>query len=442
MNSAQNAGGELAALAHHLASRREAILDAWRQAVEADPELTTAPALSRTQFYDHIPAVLDAFERRLRARGGEERAAAEAAQKESAAGHGLLRWQHGYHQREVMFEWRHLHLLLVDELEIYCSSQSGLDPGAMSFARRALAELCSEGVCESATQVARLQQAEAAGRVRDLEHALQELRALERRRAEAWREAAHDLRGNLGVVSNVAAVLNFDDVTAGERAQFTQALQRSVVAQKSLLNDLMDLARLEAGHEQRRVEPFDVAALLGELCASMQPLAKERGLSLRTQGPPELRVEGDAVKARRIAQNLLSNALKYTERGGVRLTWEQAAGEHWVLCVQDTGPGFEDGSVTPIAQALKEATEEAREVEVRALEEHEEALEPSAQAEPAPTLTSQSAHRPAYEPPGEGIGLSIVKRLCELLDASLELETRPGQGSTFRVVFPGRYETP
>jgi two-component sensor histidine kinase len=66
--------------------------------------------------------------------------------------------------------------------------------------------------------------------------------------------------------------------------------------------------------------------------------------------------------------------------------------------------------------------------------------EGSLQSDSAPTLTSQTAHPPSRLPSGEGIGLSIVKRLCEMLDASLELESSKGEGTTFRVIFPRRYE--
>jgi signal transduction histidine kinase len=72
-------------------------------------------------------------------------------------------------------------------------------------------------------------------------------------------------------------------------------------------------------------------------------------------------------------------------------------------------------------------------------EKAEEAGDASAQAEASPTLPSQSTHRPDTQATGQGIGLSIVKRLCDLLDASLDLVTEPGRGSTFRVMFPRRY---
>ena len=83
--------------------------------------------------------------------------------------------------------------------------------------------------------------------------------------------------------------------------------------------------------------------------------------------------------------------------------------------------------VTPLAQAIKKSTEEVQVVE----QEAESAGQELTFVAPAPMLRPESEHRPDYQPPGEGIGLSIVKKLCELLDASLELETERGKGSTF-----------
>jgi signal transduction histidine kinase len=203
----------------------------------------------------------------------------------------------------------------------------------------------------------------------------------------------------------------------------------------AFLNELMTLSRLEAGHERRSIEPFDAAALLKELCNSMRPLSIERRLFLTALGPDVLAVEGDKIKVRRIAQNLLNNALNYTESGGVKVEWridETVGTARWSLCVEDTGPGMRDGPVTPMAYALKDATDlEASTLEAPGGEQPN--------APPAPTMRSQSENRARTTATGEGVGLSIVKRLCELLDASLELQTKPGKGTTFRVMFPLRY---
>ena len=423
---------QLTALASHLAARRDSILRAWRKAVDRDPSLTTGASLPRTQLNDHIPDVLDAFELKLRNPVGKD------GHKENAAAHGLQRWQQGYDLREVTREWGRLQLCVMDELESYASAHSELGPHVMSTARRAWAELCSEGVSESTAQYFELQQIEALGHVRDLEQALEQVRELERQRAELWREAAHDLRGNLGVVANATAGLSLQGVPDPLRDNFLRMLKKNVSSLHTLLDDVMNLARLQAGHEQRVVRPFDAGVLLAELCESMRPLADEQGLYLRTEGPRQLPVEGDTVKVQRIAQNLLTNAMKYTHRGGVTVRWGDSRendANRWMLCVEDTGPGFHAGPGAPMAGALEAATDEARNVEHSAVtgKERHAAVESDAPA-------ALADGRLVRQAPGEGIGLSIVKRLCELLDATMEMESNPGEGTTLRIVFPRRYD--
>lgn len=424
---------QLTDLAHYLNARRAVILRAWRAAVSGDPALTAASALSRTQFYDHIPEVLDGFERRLSAQQDSDAVKAAQAQSHGAAEHGLHRWQQGYDQFQTMREWSHLQLCLLNELETF-SAQRGLADDVMPTARRALTQLCGDGMSESAAQYARLQQTEAASRVLELERALAKLSELDRERAEAWREVAHDLRGSVGAIRNASAIVSGEQTPEAMRTRFAQSLERQVAWLHELLDELISLARLEAGHEMRRIEAFDAAHMLQELAATLQPLALERGLFLHTTGPAVLPVEGDLIKVRRVAQNLLLNALKYTERGGVRLGWsvnEAGAALRWQLYVQDTGPGIYAGAEAPLERALRDATEEAQQVEDKAA--------PTVHSEPAPTLASQSRPGPHQRSAGEGVGLVIVKRLSELLDASLELETSAGQGTTFRVIFPRRY---
>jgi signal transduction histidine kinase len=434
-----NETDHLRALAAYLNERRESILESWRAAVRRDPGLTNATALSTALFYDHIPAVLAAFERNLSARKQADVSESAELQKEVAAEHGLHRWHHGYNQQEVMREWGHLHLCLVGELEAFDAAHPELPKDVMATARLELARLCSDGVNESTSGYALLQQVEAAGRVRDLEQALAQLKQLEHQRAAAWREAAHDLRGNLGVVKNVTEVLNDERMPESERAEFRVMLQQGVESLHALLEDLVALSRLEAGEDRRKIARFDAGLMLRDLCATMKSMATERNLFLESEGPSSFMVEGDAVKTQRIAQNLLLNGLKYTQQGGVKVGWGEVAPqayERWMLYVQDTGPGLEDGATTPLTHVIKKSTEEVQTVQ----HEAQKAGQDSTFVEPAPVLPSESMHRPEYQAPGEGIGLSIVKKLCELLDASLEFETERGKGSTFRVIFPRGYQ--
>ena len=428
---------QLSALASHLGEQRDSILQRWRTAAENVPESTVASSLTRLQFNDHIPGVLDAFEHKLRVWPGKESAQAQHEEKEHVTGHGWQRWQQGYQLPELTREWGHLQMCLMEALDGYAVAHPELEPGVMTTARQALAQLCSDGISDSTTQYWRLHQAEAAGHIRELEQASATLNELDRARAEAWREAAHDLGGSLSVVKGATSMLDRKDVPEAMRVEFFDLVQRGVSSLQDMLNDLMSLARLEAGQEQRHVAPFDAAMLLADFCATSLPLARERGLFLKMDGPDSLPVEGDRPKIQRILQNLLLNALKYTLRGGVTVIW--GAGKDrdvksWMFCVQDTGPGL-DAGLAPLANQLHEATQIAHEVE----DTHSQGAVADHAAN-APTVPAQSATLPASQLPGEGVGLSIVKRLCELLDASLELETSPGEGSTFRVILPRHYD--
>jgi signal transduction histidine kinase len=282
-----------------------------------------------------------------------------------------------------------------------------------------------------------MRQTEAADRAQYVEAALGRLNDGERTRADGWREAAHDLRGRLGVVKTAAALLSRTELSEKQREQSLQTLTKSIDWMSAFLNDLMELSRLEAGHERRQIRRLDVARLFKELCNDLRTLANERRLFLTVEGPPEMSVDGDEVKILRIAQNLLYNALLYTKAGGVKVTWALDATldtNRWVLCVQDTGSGLQHGTVTSIADALKTATD----LEHETVDQQLVGQVPD--MTPAVTLKSESPEEPSRGPSGEGVGLGIVKRLCELLDATIELQTEPGKGTTFRVAFPLHYE--
>jgi signal transduction histidine kinase len=425
---------QLAALGTHLAARREVILQAWRKAARNDPVQTTVASLTRTQFNDHIPTLLDAFERKLRALPGSINAAAADATKTLAdEKHGLQRWQQGYHLQELMHEWGHLQKCLAAEIAGFALSHPEVERETVIAAHAHLGDLVTEGINISVGEYARLQQAEAAGHVRDLQQALIKVSEIERRRVDMIRQAVHDLRTNVQSVSSAAEVLKDEQIAEDDRIAFTNLVQQGVDSVSSMLEELMALARLEAGQDKRVIAPMDAAHLLIDSCRRMQPIAAEHKLFITAEGPDSLPVEGDASKLRRIVQNLLSNALKYTVRGGVTLSWGVEKESWWVI-TKDTGPGILAGPSAPMAAGIAEATVSAREADVQAARVSGE--KPTVLASPTGPIVSASPHSRQQ---GEGIGLSIVKRLCELLDASLELASSAETGTTFRVVLPRSY---
>ena len=396
-------------------ARVEALLEAWRAEISADPKLTTPGSLPRAQLLDHLPLWLDTLATAMAVEPG--RAAAQRAHDEethNAQAHGLQRWQQGYDLQEVTREWAALNRCLVAELDRYFAGHP-TSREVQAGARATLALFAGEATSESAAQYFRLERLEAAGTVSDLEQALDDIRAMEKSRAALWQEAAHDLRGNLGVVSNVAVGLGIDDLPPERRTGFMGMLRNNLGALHRLLDDVTDLARLHAGQERLRGSRFDAAQLLAKLCADLRPVADGKGLALTVIGSGTLMVEGDEIKVRRIAQNLLLNAMKYTVEGGVVVDWGDTVARddgRWWFSVVDTGPGFHAGPGAPLVEALGTTPGEA----------------PAAEDA-----------RPVHQSHGEGLGLAIVKRLCELLSASMELESAPDKGTTVRVLLPKRY---
>ncbi|MCE4558250.1 HAMP domain-containing histidine kinase [Pelomonas sp. P8] len=254
---------------------------------------------------------------------------------------------------------------VADELEKYAVAHPDLDPGCMTGAWRIWGKQCGDAVNASAAKYFTLQQIEASSHIRDLERAPQSLRELEQERARLWQQAAHDLRGNLGVVATATAGLASPVVSEPMRTSFLRLLDRNVSSLSELLNDVTSLARLQGGLERSTLQALDAAALLATLCDDLQPHARERGLYLRYTGPASLHVGADSVKVRRIAQDLVINAIKYTRSGGVTVSCgggESSDVERWFFEVRDTEPGFHAGPGSQLAGALEDATDQARQV--------------------------------------------------------------------------------
>lgn len=410
----QHTHAELASLADHLVRQRQAVLQAWQNALRADPLLSPSHSLPRAQLLDHIPLLLTTFEEELRRLAAGKEAGDPGAEHSAGAAHGLVRWKQGYDLREVARELAILNECVVAELDQFAIGASGLSHTTMAAGRRLWARFCRTDIEASIAEYFALHQEEAAGHVKELEQALKDIVDLERQRGELWRQAAHDLRGNLGVVANVTAGLRrYSDEAS--RNEFVRILMRNLTTLHHLIEDVTSLARLEAGQERATIVPLDAATLIQQLCEGMRPLAEERQLYLRCEGPPTLAVNGDAVKIRRIAQNLILNALKYTREGGITVTWGDSDAndpKRWRLCVIDTGPGLIIGA-NGLPQGDTTATSDPIIISEKQIESHWER--------------------------GEGIGLSIVKRLCEMFNATVEIRSIQNKGTSFCILFPRDY---
>jgi signal transduction histidine kinase len=174
-------------------------------------------------------------------------------------------------------------------------------------------------------------------------------------------------------------------------------MRQSSMTLLRLINDLLDLSRAEAGHLEIDLAPVSVLNAVANVVGQLQPQISERGLNFDFVVPPGLSpVMGNQARLEQVLRNLLSNALKFTERGTVSVSARQV-GDQLHLSVADSGVG-----IAPEHQEL--IFQEFRRIEV-----------------------------PGRRIGGTGLGLAISRRLVDLMGGSLSLESTPGLGSTFTV---------
>ncbi|MCC8404378.1 hybrid sensor histidine kinase/response regulator [Paraburkholderia sp. MMS20-SJTN17] len=209
--------------------------------------------------------------------------------------------------------------------------------------------------------------------------------------------ASHDLRQPLHAIGLLAASLNDPAATPAQQAKTAGHIIYNVEALNQLFNQVLDLARLESGVTQVIRLHFRLAELFERVGSQYRPQAAAKGLALRI-APTSMIVYDDPVLLERVLSNLLSNAVRYTERGAIWLGFRRAGRPNGgFIEVRDSGIGI-------------------------APEEHERIFEEFYQVE--------NPQRDARQ--GHGLGLPTVKRLVGLLGSELQLRSAPGRGSVFR----------
>ena len=242
-----------------------------------------------------------------------------------------------------------------------------------------------------------------AERTRDLATARDQAEAASRAKSAFLASMSHELRTPLNGVIGYAQLLERDPRLAPDQRERINIIHRSGEHLLRMINEVLDLAKIEAGKLDLRPAPFVLPELLRDVTAAHAPAAAAKGLSFSVESAPDLPswVEGDAAKLRQVLDNLLGNAIKFTARGRVILLARLSAPSGDLqFSVTDTGPG-----ITPEDQArLFQPFEQAR------------------------------ATRPAA--PGTGLGLAISRAIVERMGGTLTLVSAPDRGSTFTARVP------
>lgn len=235
--------------------------------------------------------------------------------------------------------------------------------------------------------------------------AYEKLQELDRLKSRFLSIVSHELRTPLSAIQGFAEMLQAEVYGPLSQKQ-RSALQRIIANDERLLtlvNDLLDQARMEAGQLSLTIEPFTLKDLVDDMESTMRVLVESKKLYLKVHISPAIpaTLEGDRKRLHQVLINLINNALKFTQKGGVSVHFYRLDEEYWAIDVADTGPG--------IPQEIQTAL-----------------FEPFRQGDSSATR----------EHTGFGLGLSIVKQLTTLMGGSVNVISEVGFGSTFTVKIP------
>ena len=231
--------------------------------------------------------------------------------------------------------------------------------------------------------------------------------------AKSWFLAnmSHELRTPLNAIIGYSEMLAEDAEAAGQKETFDdlQKIRTSGTHLLGLINDVLDLSKIEAGKMKLFLETFDIGSVVEDVVATAQPLVQKKGNRLEVRCPKDIgMLREDITKVRQVLLNLLSNASKFTENGVISLEVFRDIGPegNWAnFRVRDTGIGMTLDQVGRLFQAFSQAD--------------------------AGTMRKYG---------GTGLGLAISQKFCRMMGGDIRVESEPGVGSTFTMRLPGEVE--
>lgn len=232
-----------------------------------------------------------------------------------------------------------------------------------------------------------------------LQSALKKAEAANRSKTRFLASASHDLRQPIHTLSLFGAALNMQSMSTQCR-EITQYMNTALQVLASQLDGLLDISKLDANIVQVNSSPMNIRTLLQRLSQEMKPLATEKKLEFQLHCSQDFFIETDTVLLERILRNLISNAIKYTDTGSIKVHTSSQDGS-LLIEIQDTGFGISTEDQTLIFEEFYQVSNPERD-----------------------------------QSKGIGLGLAIVKRLTEMLDINLSINSKEQCGSNFSLRLP------
>jgi signal transduction histidine kinase len=250
-------------------------------------------------------------------------------------------------------------------------------------------------------------------RLDELAQANMKLYEMNRLKSDFLATVSHELRTPLNSILGFSDVLSGIDKLDDKQLRYVNNIQRSGRMLLDMINDILDLAKVESGKMEVRLSEFKINALLSAQCDMARPLAEKKNIDLDCEASTSLPpLRQDQAKVQQILNNLLSNAIKFTPEGGRIVVFAQRDEHNDLrLKVTDTGIGISPDEQQLVFEKFRQASS---------------------------ALPDGDAMTREYS--GTGLGLSIVRELCRLLGGDVSLESELGKGSTFTIRLPWRLE--
>ncbi|MCH8042968.1 MAG: HAMP domain-containing protein [Planctomycetes bacterium] len=251
------------------------------------------------------------------------------------------------------------------------------------------------------------------GKIDELAQMNMRLYDMNRLKGDFLATISHELRTPLNSILGFSDVLGSIDSLNDKQKRYVVNIRESGQVLLEMINDILDLAKLESGKADVRLTDVKIATLIGAHCDMARPLTEKKNIDLDIVVPDDLPpMLQDQGKIQQILNNLLSNAIKFTPEGGrIVVDARRMDNGELLLQVTDTGVGIAEEDQVAVFEKFRQGNT---------------------------VLPGGDAMTREYS--GTGLGLSIVKELCKLLDGSISLKSQLGQGSTFTVRLPWKLQ--
>ena len=386
-----------------LRDKKASIVEEWIAGVREDEKIGTADTLPYAAIRDTLPNLIDAIASLLDPPEEGE----EATLLQSALEHGYIRAQQGYEPQEIAREYGLARELMISAIEEELKrSQPQEIIRVIRLIDKAMDQVI--GRCFRSYTEARLRELD--NLQTQLDFTSQELNRLVRTSKENLAHLAHELKTPLNSIIGYSDLFlrqqrkHFPEINDSlPNMEHIERVLRSGRQLLQLINDALEISRYDSGKMQLNLIEISPKTLINQTVEMLEAMAREKQINLEVDcdQSPELIVT-DPLRLQQVVTNLLSNAVRYTNEGTVRIECQISSEQEWKIVISDTGVGIDEKD----------------------------------QAEIFNPYFRVMGDNQTFLPNSTGLGLAIVSRLVQLLQGNIQVSSEVNVGSTFTVTFP------